>query len=363
MIRVSRLPLLWQCAAPAHVARGALLIDEVHEAANTGTAAHELLAGLARTGDIDWAAVADIAKRHGADPDEVRMLAAMGRKLWEQVKDSFPSALTEVPLHAQIGDVLLTGHADLISIVELTGRAADWKTGRLDSNYTPQLQGYAALTLLDNPELTECTSTALWVRDQEIENYTMGRDGLASWIAEFEQRVVRWDGVYRPGPHCRYCPCSHECAAANALARRDVAAMLDATVGAELAKMSPAEIVDLAQKASSVAGIADRVRKAIKAHVQEHGDVQANGHRLTIEQRPKRVLRPAEAWRVLTAAGFEDEDFAACMTLSVTKTEKRIAKKAGKGKGAAAVRTLGEELKKADAIETKATATLAIKRA
>lgn len=360
-LRASRAPLVFRC--PGALRPATVPVDEVHEAATLGTAAHTLLADLAQTGEVDYSAVPVVAQRYGVDPDELRMLAAMGRKLWTEVAESFPAALTEVPLSAEIAGLLLTGHADLISIAQTTGRVGDWKTGRKDSDYQEQLCAYAALILLDNPELTECTATILWVREHEIENYTMTRAGMREWVGRLEAEIVHWDGTYHPGSHCQYCPRSHECGAANALARRDVAAMTDEEIGRDLATLPPEQIVELHGKAKSVAAIAKRVTDAIKAHVQQHGDVQANGSRLTIETRGKRQLRPAEAWPVLTAAGFNDADFAASMTLSVTKVEKRVAQQAGRGKGAAAVRALGDELKAAGAISTKETHSLALKRA
>ena len=361
-IRTSSLPILWQCAASAHVTPETP-INETGDAATLGTAAHVALAGLAESGALDWDAVPAVAQRFGVDAAELRILCALGRQLWESVAESFPAPLTEVALSAEIAGVTLTGHVDLISVAETTARLGDWKTGRLDSNYTPQLQGYAALALLDNPELTECTATVLWVRDREIENYTMTRDGLSDWVAEFDQRVARWDGVYRPGAHCRYCPLSHECNAANALARRDVAAMLDTNAAVDLTVMEPEQIVTLARLAGNVSSIAYRVREAIKAHVLATGDIRANGSRLTIQEETRRELRPTEAWPVLTAAGFGDEEFASCMRLSMKKAEEIVGKRAGRGKGAGAKRTLAADLEAAGAIETKTIAKLVTRRA
>jgi hypothetical protein len=360
-LRASRAPLAFQCPAALHST--GILVDETNDAATLGTAAHTLLAELARAGEIPWDRVPETAQQYGVDSDELRMLCAMGRKLWEAVRESFPAPLVEVPLSAEIAGVLLTGHADLISVSESVARVGDWKTGRKDTDYREQLAAYATLVLLDNPELEECTATILWVRDGEIENYTLTRESMRDWLARVESQVAQWDGVYRPGPHCRYCPCSHECAAANALARRDVAALLNVDVAAELALMPPAQIIALHQRAANVASIAYRVREAIREHVRANGAIVADGHQLTITEQQKRQLRPAEAWSVLEAAGFSDEDFAACVKLSVTKVEDRVAKKAPPRKGAAAKRALAAELEQANAIEWKTEERLALKRA
>lgn len=365
-LRASALPMAFRC--PGSVRRGELAINETNDAANLGTAAHEALRSLAETGEVDWTGIPALALRSGVPGDDLRMLAALGAKLWPSVAASFPDALTEVSLEAEIAPgVFLTGHADLLSVTGTVARGGDWKTGRKDGDYAHQMRGYCALILLANPELEEVTFTVLWVRDQEIENYTMTRQGAAAWVRELRAVVVDWDGTYRPGGHCAHCPRSHECEAANALVRRDVAVIADkaivAKAEAELATMTEAEILSLYEKASLVVRYADRVRDAIKAHVREHGDIVAAGARLTLETEERRGLDTLKAWPTLEAQGFSDEDFARCVEIRISKAEKLIAEKAGRGRGAGAIRDFQAALKAADAIEIKETQKLAVRRA
>jgi hypothetical protein len=229
------------------------------------------------------------------------------------------------------------------------------------------MRAYGALLLLEDQALTEVTVTVIWLRDGDIENYTLTRADAEAWLRALIERVVEWDGVYEPGLHCGHCPRSHECEAANALVRRDVAAMSDrelvARAECELELMEPDQIVGLLAKADLVADYAERVRSAIKKHVLTHGDIVANGVRLTIETEEQRKLAPAAAWPVLEAAGFSDDDFARVLDLKITRVEKVVAEKAGRGKGAAAVRRLSKELEEAGAIELKEVKKLARKRA
>jgi len=366
ILRASSLPLAFRC--PASLRRNGLLIDPVHGSAADGTAAHECLRSLAETGALDWARVREIAERSGADVEQVRMLCAMGVKLWSEVSASFPEALTEVWLSSEAAPgVLLTGHVDLLSVRGTVARAGDWKTGRKDSDYSHQMRAYGALVMLDNPELTEVTVTVLWVRDQEIENYTMTRESARSWLRQLVEQVVEWDGVYRPGSHCAHCPRSHECDAAKAMVRRDLDVVADpmtvARAEGELALMSPAEIVGIFKKADLVVRYAERVRSAIRAHVEAHGDIVADGTRLTVVSEQRREVDPLKAWPVLEAAGFRDEDFAAAMTLSASRLEKVIASKAQRGKGAKAVRAFQEALKGVGAIQVREIKKLQAKRA
>lgn len=365
-LRAHRLPLAFRCAGSVQPAKVPIATDE--QASRLGIAVHEALESLATTGQIAWSEVRAVAERHQVNPEEVSALCAAAQKVWPVLQSSFVDALAEVELATQIHTgVVLVGHADLLSVRGTAARVIDWKSGRKDHDYSQQMRGYAALVLLEDPELTEATATVVWLREQEFENYTMTRTQMEAWIDALVELVVHWDGTYRPGVHCRHCPRSHECEAANAMMRRDVAAIADHALAEraenELASMAPDEILALWHQADLVAYLAGRVRSAIKAHVGEHGDIVATGGaRLTVETSERRELQPLAAWPVLEAAGLTSEELAACMELYVSRIESIVAKKAGRGKGAAAVRELATKLAEANAITTKETHTLKEKR-
>lgn len=368
VLRCSALPLALRC--PGSVRATDVKLNQSHAAADVGTAAHEALRALAESGSVEWSALPEIAQRHQIDAEELRILCALATKLWPHVSASFKDALAEVALAAElVPGVTLSGHVDLLSIRGTVARAGDWKTGRKDSDYSQQMRGYATLVLLDDPQLTEVTVTVLWVREGDIENYTMTRAQCEEWLRELIATVVNWDEIYRPGTQCNYCPRSHECPAANALIRRDVAAIRDietvSRAETELGLMKPADIVELLRKAEIVASYALRVRDAIKEHVQKHGDVVANGVRLSIETQEQRQLVPLAAWPVLEQAGFTDEDFAACIDMRISRVEKRAAEKAKaeQRNAAAAVRTIQKQLAEADAVTTRTVEKLTQKRA
>lgn len=365
-IRTSRTPLVFRCGGSAQAPE--LAVDEVSGASDLGVAAHEALRVLAETGSIDWDSLPAIAARHGVSLDELRMLCGIGNKLWPLLAASFPDALTEVALAAEIGEgVRLTGHIDLLSITGTIARAGDWKSGRKDHDYGHQMRGYGALVLLDNPDITEVTVTVIWLRDQEIENYTLTRDDAREWLASLVEAITRWNGVYRVGPHCGFCPRFHECAAANAVVRRDVAAIADKSLviaaESELAQMTNAQIIELAEKAEVVARFAQRVRDAIRDHVIANGEIEAGGMVLSVDTDNRRQLDPLLAWPVLSEIGFTDEDFARCIDMRISKVSKIVAGKAKRGKGAHAVRLLNAALEKSGAIEIQQVHKLAIRRA
>ena len=355
------MPLAFLCPGSARAPSCA--IEEHSGPANLGSAAHVALRSVAEGSGVPWDELPALAAQWGVDVEELRMLVATGAKLWATVADSFQGAISEVPFSAEVyPGVSLTGHADLLASDGTTARAGDWKTGRKDADYSHQLKAYAALALLDDPTLTEATATVLWVRANEIENYTMPRAELSEWLWELRTKVIEWKGAYSPGPHCGHCKRSHECAAANALVRRDMAAVLDEDASEALATMEPDQIVSLHRKASHVVKYAERVRDAIKAHVEEHGDIVGENGRLTIEIEKQRTLSPLAAWPVLEAAGFADEDFAAVVDVRPSRVDKRVAEKAGRGKGAAAVRSIKAALEAGGAVGFKEVRTLELKR-
>lgn len=363
-LRCSALPMAFRCGGS--VRPGSLKINESHDAANDGTAAHKCFEELVRSGFIDWDEVDSVAVSHGADPDQVRILCAQATKLWRTVAPHFVDALHEVSLSARVGTIELTGHVDLLAMTGTVARAADWKTGRKDSDYSQQMRGYGALILLENPDLTEVTVTVLWVRDESIENHTMTRGDLDTWYRRLTD-VIDWDGTFRPGGHCRYCPRAHECAAPKALVRRDIEAITSSTrviaANGDLGLLSPADLVMLHQRADLVSKYAEAVKGTIKRHVESNGEISDGQISLSITTEIRRELDPLRAWAVLEEAGFGDEDFAQCVTLGVSKVEKIVAKKAARGRGAAKVRELQAQLKEANAVGTREVRKLQAKRA
>lgn len=359
-LRCSDLPLAMAC--PAAVLDGGLRVDPVNPAAAVGSAAHDALRALVEQGAIEWERIGEIAANHGADVEEVRMLCAQGTRAWREIGGYFRSPETEVALAATLGNgrVRLTGHLDVSA---LEGAVADWKCGRVDASYREQLLAYAALRLLDDPELREAHAFVVWVREGEVERHDLRRADLAAWEERIVAALSEWDGEYHPGPQCRHCPRAHDCPAATALARRDVAVVAGFCEPVDLSQLDAEALLDLHERTARVGDMSDRLKAALKAEVSARdGLVAAKGRSLIIETIAKREIDPLAAWPVLEAAGFGDTDFAACMTLGVGKVESRVAEKAGRGKGAGAVRALGEQLEAAGALRRKTTDILKARR-
>jgi hypothetical protein len=352
-LRASSLPLNFICPGSARAPQ--LVIRESGEAAELGTSVHEALAHMVDHSPCEDEQLSLIAVAHDVDIDDLTFLYRRGCQLLNQVKDTFPNPLTEVMVSVDLGLVSISGHLDLISVSGDVARGLDWKSGFKDHDYSEQMRAYAALVLLQHQQLREVTLTVAWLREGEIENYTMTRDGAELWAQRVIARIVSWDGAYNAGTHCAFCPRAHECPAANAIMRRDVAAILNVSLEdapTELATMPPAELIELVRKASVVTKYAGSVRDIVRAYIKQHGDVVGPDMRLTIRAEERKTIEPLPAWPVLESLGFTDEDFAAVVKISKSKTEDRVKQKAGKGNGAAAVRDLTKALEEAEAFST-----------
>lgn len=350
-------------ACPGSARAPCIRIRETSEPAELGTAAHLVYQDLVETGIVHWSHLPALAERYSVDETDLRVLAAQGQKLWYQVRDAFPSPFCEVALGpVAIGDATLTGHVDVVSIVDSEARICDWKTGRKDADYRHQMRAYGALVLAEHPELVSATTTLLWVRDGEVETNTMTREQAERWLHRVQTHVVDWNGTYCPGTHCQWCASWYECKAAHAMTRAAVSAIIEAPAD-QLAAMTPADIVQLYQRASLVGNVADKVRDALREHVKHVGPVEANGQRLEIAIEERRELDPMAAWPVLEGAGFGDAEFAQVLKISASETEKLVAARAGRGRGAAAVRELKAALDNAGAVKLNQISKLTLRRA
>lgn len=350
-LRCSALPTLMLCPG----ARGdGLRIDPVNDAAGVGSAAHEALRALVERGEPEWDRIPDIAATHGADHDEVRMLVAMARKLWQTpgVGDRHQHPLTEVALSAELAPgVTLSGHADIYSTHP--GGVAyidDLKTGFVDASYREQMLGYCALALLDDPRLDVAYARLLWVRAGDVEAYSLTRADLPAWRDRVVNAVARWDGTYHPGAHCEHCPLAHSCKARGAMARADAAALLGTPEPIDVMALTPADAMRLRDVADRAEKMGAAVKAALRERVLSGGVVAGDGFALVPEPRVSRELDTLKAWDVLTAEGFVDEDWQAVLDVSLRAVEERVKAKAPRGKGAAAIRDINSKLEAAGAI-------------
>jgi hypothetical protein len=348
-LRCSSLPLLFACGVSLQ-APDLTVHQESGPAANLGTLVHGELARYVEGFEVEP------SKATG-------FLFWAGVKAWRELAPEFPNSLTEVLLDHRFLEWSCTGHVDVVSVVGSEIRILDWKSGFKDSDYREQMRGYCALALLKYPEIERATATIAWLRTGEIERYAMTRDQLEKWVDDV---MLAMCPIERPGTHCDYCKRSHECRSRNALVRRDIATVLD--VGTEeaaeaIARMDPSDIVALLGKAKMIAACADRIKDAIKAHVETVGEVEGEKTKLTLVEENRRNIDPLKTWPILMESGFEDSDFAECVKISASTVDTITGKKAGRGNGKRAIAALREKLEAAGAVSTTTIQKLTERRA
>ncbi len=349
-IRCSGLPLLFSCASSGD---DEVLIDRRFEASDLGNAVHDamelVVVGMAP--DLD-----SLALRWAVDRDDLGRLVWYGRKAWAEIEAAYPDPRTEVPVSVTTDLFRLTGHIDILAEpVPREANFADWKSGYLDADYVHQLFGYAACLILSG-KYDVVRGSVVWLRDQEIENYTFTREVVMAWLPRLAEQLER-RGRFTLGKHCTYCPRSHSCVAVIQDSRRTVATLsaedfAPDRINATIASLAPSDRVAIFREAKRVAALAEQAKAAIRLNViQSGGELDAgDGWILRVVDEPgRRVLDTEKTWPILEAH-LNEAEVASVIDVSASRFEEIVAKRAGKGHGAKAKRALEDELQTAGAI-------------
>lgn len=371
-IRCSSLPAAFVC--PGSVRPASVPIDPVSDAADQGSAAHEVMRAIVEmdSKSIDDVDLVEIARKWRADPEQLQIQAFVGLKAWKKIREWFPSAQAEVALDQEfdLGDGVtleLTGHLDALSVDEraLVGRLGDWKFGRVDKDHSHQVKGYLALLLAKYTQLAEAHGFVGWMvgldpKEPDIEPYSMNRDQMWAWLDEVKRVVVDWDGVFHPGPQCAFCPRNHDCPAVTAMARRDVLALGDASMAEKvktgLKDLPDRDIIAMYRRRSVLLQMFKAVEEETKARVEAAGDVlpDGDGRELRFVKSERRTLDPMLAVPVLEER-LTVEEIAACTTIKASQVDDAIAAKTERGSKKAAIEELNDALRAAGAVSIETT--------
>ena len=353
VLRCSSLPMYLACAHSQD--EEPLQIEAYNAASDLGTAVHDAMRSIVKGLPVD---VQVLALRHGVDAKDLGPLVAFGYKAWnggedqEPLRDAYPLPETEVTVEVQLERLRLTGHIDLLSVIGVQGRLLDWKSGRKESSdYYAQLLGYAVCLLLGRG-LAEVVATVVWLRSQTVETYRFTRDEAYAFV----DRLVthRRNGRYRHGEHCGYCPRSHDCEALVAIARRDAAIFSEADVEQLVREAAPEALVDGRRRLKVIEAFSKSYEDALRRRIRAEGPLDAGDGKMLalVEENGKREIHAAKAWPVVQPLleDMSEEQLNGVLTISAASLDEVVAKRAGKGKGAAAKRALRAELEVAEAL-------------
>ena len=355
-IRCSSLPLAFTC--PGSIRLDGPSVDATNDAAADGTAVHAGLASVVRGMAPDAAHELMLAEHPACNRGEVTPLFWAGVKMWGEIQKWATDPSAEVELFSGC----LTGHADVVSNFGYTVSCGDWKSGRKDRDHKHQVFGYAWLLLQRASDVQQVTVHIFWLREKEIESYTVTRERADAWYQQLQGEVVDWDGKYHAGPHCTFCPRRTSCPAVTALVRQDVEMFADGKTF-ELATCTGPELCGHFRKIVMLKHLLDAAERNARSEIGHRGDV-LDGEGGVIHYVPAegpREVDTLKAWDALTKR-LTDEELAPCLKVRLGELEATLKTKAGKGKGAAAIRELNDEFKAAGAVSRESTQRLTDER-
>lgn len=361
-IRCSALPAAFTC--PPSVQPVDVEIDPVNEAADGGSAGHEVMQHIidGELNSLDDVPLTEIAHRWAVEPEELKIQAFVGLGVWNSLRLEFPSAQAEVELTAQFqldDDIVLelSGHIDVLSVMHARRRAklGDWKFGRADKNHAHQVKGYQALTMGAYQEIEQVDGIVGWMVAREVEHYSMTRVQMWDWLEEVKKRLIQWDGTYRPGEQCTFCRRNHQCAALTAMARRDVLILggeeMAAKIESGLADVPDVDLISVYRRNRVLSKLIDSMDEAVKRRVEAAGGVlpDGDGRELRFVDSAKRVLDPILARPVLEAR-LTEREIAGATVLRPSQLDKAIADKTARGGKKAAIEEMNDALQAAGAV-------------
>lgn len=289
--RCSSLPMGLKCAGAVNIPPGETQIDSVSGAADQGNVVHSIAGQIVVDSEFpaDWAETCQLYGLTKEQQNDVQFMSYAALDFWKLYSQYFPRPLVEKRLvrsfFSKRGRMVLTGHTDVISfgpsVVIL-----DWKSTRLDLDYTPQMLGYAWLAL-PKAKGGNITTIVVFLRDRTADVRSWRPKEVKAFFDRFKEEVVEWDGLtYRPGAHCAYCRRFHSCSARHDMIRAVVTGLdLWTAEGRDRDVLALADKVDQYEKAGAIALLCERFREQTRALVIQNGGaiLGRDGRRLVAE--------------------------------------------------------------------------------
>lgn len=285
-IRCSALPRVLAC--PASKEAPELLIDRSTPEALTGQCVHRVMADIVKSPQT-LAGVPELEpylkEFPGVDPEDVKRICWNGFRLWQKFAELVFVDDVECPLRGST----LEGHADVLGhTVGDQVVVMDWKTGRVERDYEPQVKGYLALACeyrFKTP--AGAKAVVVWLRQRD--RYDVYDYDLETLDAFRRSVLDALDAEhYNPGEHCEFCPLQFECTARTAMVRQSIAMFEEGSAIATpeaLARAYPA--YQIAHKA--LEGYHSLLKQTLKEH--PGGLVLDDGRTLSLQPQTQAKVR------------------------------------------------------------------------
>lgn len=357
--RGSEAPQAIACPASVHPEPGEVLIDSANVAGTVGTVTHLISEQIVLTGKVpaDWKST---ARSYGLDEKEITdvgFLVYAAKAFWDEYKHAFVSPQTElalskeIPVGASHEHVRLTCHIDVADIQIDEAIVLDWKSTRLDVDYSAQLLFYAWVLCLVNPEIQRVTTMAVYLRDRTANIQQWTRQQIDAFTDRFIREVINWDGrTYRPGAQCGYCRRFANCPAQQAMIVQTGNALAETEFALPV---EPDAVIYLYERVGALSKRIEQFKKAVRARVEQSGGILSGcDKRLAFISQNRDTIDARKAWPILSRVLSEDE-LADCMAVNKGDMLKAVAEQAPRGQKGKAKDAIMEELRNAGAVTTK----------
>jgi hypothetical protein len=218
----------------------------------------------------------------------------------------------------------MTGHIDVAGRLAI----ADWKSGWVDRDHTPQTMSYAWLTWACAGRSTTFTivTYTVWLRMRKIDKETYDTSDMMSFEETYLQKLSEIGKTFNPGDACLYCARKHECAA-----HREWLATSHAMILADRNQLVSREQLARAYPVLKELQFAlDQVYDMIRAEVEKAPLMLEPGYELRIVGGECTVIEAEAGWPVLSEY-LSPEALSACVSIRKGNTIKAVREATPKG--------------------------------
>jgi hypothetical protein len=360
--RGSGAPLNMACPASAWPEPDEVLLDTLIPAGMVGTVGHKLAEPIVLTGRIpeNWQ---EVCKAYGLDEAQTQDASSLmwaAKTFWDVHGPAFENPRVEVPVSYTFENnskpFRMSTHQDVLSLIgpnDAPGSAivGDWKSTRLDIDYSAQLLSYALVLISNYPSLEKVTTAIIFLRDRTANIQEWSKPVIEDFKERFIQRVVNWDGrIYTSGAHCGYCRRFAQCPGIKELNQGSIEQLGLVPLQAEYLPVSPVT-VDMYQRVKALSAVIDRFKEMVRATVEQAGGelVGGSGQRLVLVPQSRDNINAALAWPVISPV-LSQEELATCTSIKKKEMLDAIATHAPRGQKGKSKTTIMEELVAAGAI-------------
>ena len=245
-------------------------ISNDSEPARLGSAAHKALATFLRDERPDFEQIRNDFLL--PDTNDLRFLFFTGKDAWDVLKEEYGTSVLciERKINGVFGEIEFTGSADIIGESDggKTLDIIDWKTGRVERNYNPQLKLYGYMyNVMNNMQYEKIRTFTVELREKEIDMQEYSVADLQEFITEVEE--VAYSDKYNIGSWCGFCPRSTECEARA----KSVQSLALAITGNNMPALTPETIAKYYGKVKDIMSFCERFREEGAEIIAKSGPV------------------------------------------------------------------------------------------